>query len=90
MSLAEDEVKTVPYGSWRSPLSSKVVSGSSISFQDLRVDPKNPGRYNPSLYYRASDHEWPREGGLSPPLFANFAFKGVLIILCCSNFNYLP
>ena len=45
MSLADDEAKIEPYGSWKSPLSSKVVSGSSISFQDLRVDPKNPGNH---------------------------------------------
>ena len=43
MSVADDEVKIAPYGSWKSPVSSKVVSRSSISFQDLRVDPKNPG-----------------------------------------------
>ena len=43
MSFAGEEVKIAPYGSWKSPLSSKVVSKSSILFQDLRVDPKNPG-----------------------------------------------
>eukprot|EP00794_Sanderia_malayensis_P019824 gene19824-21764_t len=35
-------VQTAPYGSWKSPLTSKVVSSSSIAFQDLRVDPTDP------------------------------------------------
>ncbi|XP_065066226.1 uncharacterized peptidase YuxL-like [Rhopilema esculentum] len=50
--------KTAPYGSWKSPLSSKVVSSSSISFHDLRVDPRNPG----TIYWTELH---PDEGGIN-------------------------
>jgi len=54
---SDKEVKIAPYGSWKSPLSSSVVSGSSISFHDLRVDPKNP-----DFVYWTELH--PDEGGI--------------------------
>lgn len=39
-------VKTSPYGSWASPISSKLVSESSVGFQEVHVDnhPDNTGR----------------------------------------------
>ena len=59
MSVSGEEVKIAPYGSWKSPLSSKVVSGSSISFQDLKVDPKNPGRNLRSVTLGATHLRFP-------------------------------
>lgn len=40
-------VTTSAYGSWRSPISSKIVSESSVKFQEVHVDSnaENAGMY---------------------------------------------
>ena len=35
-----------PYGSWKSPLTSKIACDSSVLINGIYVDAKNPGRMN--------------------------------------------
>lgn len=42
LTMGGAEVKTAPYGTWTSPITSDIVSGSSLSFPEVHVDVNVP------------------------------------------------
>ena len=41
-----------PYGSWESPLTSKIACDSSVLINGIYVDTKNPGRMNLEIFIK--------------------------------------
>ena len=41
-----------PYGSWKSPLTSKIACDSSVLINGIYVDAKNPGRMNLEIFIK--------------------------------------